>query len=440
MTIAAVAVARDLRMRSAPVFGFEAVAAGESPVDAAAGVLRGVSAIQAVEALGHGMTCDEVTLEQVRDAINATPAGMKVRFTHPGMCEDGTGKLLGKGTNARIAGGKVLFDLKLAAAAKTSPQGNLWQHVVDLATESPQDVGFSIAAEGRPFWKMADGTEQPVRYDDEGAQVPAPAGALPGLPRFRLRKLRSIDLVDEPAANRDGLFADTSSSLGEEAFHEIDRFLQQNGLTAERAHSFAQRYFAARGVTAATTSAGIPPATSPANPAGPDTMKITAQVLLALIASAPEHLATISSMATGDTAKGVQPASEDEIRAAITEAKLKAHSDQVAALEAKLAALTTEHATALAVKDTAVKDLETKLAAMTAKHDALAKLSTGAPADPGTAPEQTDPTPDAKADEKALKARWDRSPKLRAAFGDQFELFQAYIADPSTTKPELPKE
>lgn len=434
-TATATAAPREIRMRSAPAYGFDA--AQGAGVDRVNGVLRGVSAIQAVEALGHGMTCDDVTLQQVADGINTAPGGIKVRFTHPGMCEDGTGKLLGKGTNARVDSGKVLFDVKLAAAAKSSPQGNLWQHVVDLATESPSDVGFSIAGEGRPVWKLADGSEVPARNDD--GPIARPNTAVGDQPRFRLSKLRAVDLVDEPAANRDGLFADTSSALGEEAFHSIDRFLQQNGLTAERAHSFAQRYFAARGVTATISTAGNPPASTPASPAGTDPMKITAAVLLALVTSHQEHLALISSMASGDPAKGVQPATEDEIRAAINLAATKATAEKLTQLEARLTEMAAAHVKALAVKDAEAAELKTKLADITAKHDAIAKLSTGAAKDPGSAPEATTKAAPAAGDKAALKAKWDKSDKLRAEFGGQFDLFEAFTSDPGNKNVELPE-
>lgn len=114
----------------------------------------------------------------------------------------------------------------------------------------------------------------------------------------------------------------------------------------------------ADGTSPEATTAGIQPAPSPETPAGTETMKITVQVFAALIAAHAMHSALISSMATGDPAKGLQPASEDEIRAAITKADHKVLTDRVAELEAQAAAEATEKAAALAK----VADLEAKLA------------------------------------------------------------------------------
>ena len=50
--------------------------------------------IQAVEALGHGMMIDEVTLDQVVAYGNVLAKGVKCRFTHPGLSSDGLGSLL----------------------------------------------------------------------------------------------------------------------------------------------------------------------------------------------------------------------------------------------------------------------------------------------------------------------------------------------------------
>jgi hypothetical protein len=84
-------------------------------------------------------------------------------------------EIVGRLVNFRIEDEKVLADLQLF---QTSPRRDF---ILELATKTPEAFGLSISFEGKP-------------QDVNGAAY------------ARCTRLRSVDLVDEPAANPDGLF------------------------------------------------------------------------------------------------------------------------------------------------------------------------------------------------------------------------------------------
>lgn len=141
-------------------------------VDAESGMISGVSVITKGIAKGHDLIVDETTLAQVVKCGNAARNGIKVKVGH----DSGVGEIVGRLTNFRADGDKVLADLELLA---TSPQRAF---ILELAAKNPESVGLSISFQGKP---------------EQGAN---------GVMMARCSSLRSVDLVDEPAANPDGLF------------------------------------------------------------------------------------------------------------------------------------------------------------------------------------------------------------------------------------------
>lgn len=128
---------------------------------------------------------DEDTLQQVVDlAESSGKRGVKARFTHPNMSNDGLGSYLGRWTNFRIEGDAVYADLHIADSAFESPKGDLGTYTLDLAEEDPEAFGVSLAT-----------------CLDECMQDADPFAPL------RFSKIRAADFVDEPAATRGGLFA-----------------------------------------------------------------------------------------------------------------------------------------------------------------------------------------------------------------------------------------
>lgn len=348
------------RFRAAPARGLTSPEIGE-PVDREAGIIRGASAMQAVEALGHGVAIDALTLGKIAELGNAAKAGVKVRFTHPGMCSDGMGRMLGRMRDFRVAGDKVVGDIHLSESASRSPEGDLRAYVLDLAEEDSAAFGMSVVIEGPHAWKLENGTEVETRE--------RPKNAVGKLPFLRPSKLHAVDVVDEPAANRDGLFsaafAGTSNEAASEVFALFDQVRERFALPLEKAQDFAARYFVARGMKSTNETAGVVPAQ---NPKGEHMDK---ESLKALRQANPGFDLTILEMfADGKSEAEIVGAIEEQRKAALAKDAEELKS-KLAASEAKVAELGELAKKLEAERDEASK----KLAALTAVA--------AAPTDPG---------------------------------------------------------
>ncbi len=236
---------KQTRFRAMPVRG-----AGR--VDRDEQVIYGVSCAQAVEALGHGMQLDRVTLSQIVELGNGTRSGLKSRFTHPGLSSDGMGKFLGRLRTFRVENDKATADLHLSESAFKSPDGNLGDYVLDLAEEDPEAFGMSIVFDlDKLVWVRSTGEEVATVDGATGRRVDRPEDATSKYPVARIKKLAACDVVDEPAANRDGIFSAAlwgTNVLAEDMFAYIDNQIGELGVTPERAYEFALSYFDARGL------------------------------------------------------------------------------------------------------------------------------------------------------------------------------------------------
>ncbi len=373
-----------IRLRTLPV-----TSAPES-VDVAAGVIRGVSAMQAVEALGHGMEIDQISLQQVAALGNAAGGkGIKVRFGHPGACDNALGTLVGHATSFRVAGNKVLHDITLTDAAAISPKGDLRAYVLKMAQDNPQDFGMSVVIKAQRAWKLAEGGEVITKE--------RPANAAGDLPFARVTELKASDFVDEPAANRDGLFSDadlvaafsgTSNEDAEDAFAALDSLRDRMGLSVLDVARFAQRYLTARQPDPIKPNTGSP-------------MKLSVAQLSALKTEFPAHAGLILDLAVADQDEG-------HVRSEIAKAQGAALSAQVADLQGKVTAADT----ALAAERAEHAKTKVKLAA-------IEGLKSGAGNDPGGSSTDTDPA-------AVIKAQWDGlSAAGRAGFGNDFEAYSA---------------
>ena len=375
-------------------YRFQSAASGDSEpvrVDRENRVIYGVSIMQEGEALGHGVLIDSTMNQQAVDAINGSPNGMKSRFTHPGMCADGLGKQLGRIKNARLQADKAVGDLYLSKFAANAPDGDLATYVMDMAEESPQDFGLSIAFDGNAVWKMADGTEIKVddpslANDDDGFDKPDDATT--DMPFARITKMRAVDAVDEPAANRDGLFAkafaSTSSADAAQAFAQLDAMRERMGLSADRVHAFLTNYLAAR---------------TPAphhKPIKDSIMSLDATKLAALYDKHPGHTKIISDAFRAGT-------DEAGIVALIGAAERSQLAAENTAVKAELAAAQTKHTTELAA-------LSTKLADLESRYGKLSALAAGGKTDPGADPAGGAEKP---MNDDSLKAEWAALPKAK---------------------------
>ena len=318
---------RSLPLRAVPVLS----------VDRDRHIIYGVSAAQAVEALGHDMILDGRTIAQVVEHGNAARNGVKSRFTHPGLSSTGLGKYLGRLRNFRQEGDKALADLHLADSAFKTPDGDLGTYVMDMAEHDPDMFGMSMVIQGRRVWTLADGSEMDVEDFKEGRR---PESATTEKPVIRVKQLMAVDAVDEPAANRDGLFAArhlwATNSLSQEAFDDIDEYLSGAGVTPQRAFQFALAYFTARGVD----------------------VKEFKQMAEETV---EETKATEQPEATPGTPAAADPAAEQAGPDADAGAELAALKAQVAAMQAELAAKgerETELSQALSQADARLQDLE----------------------------------------------------------------------------------
>jgi len=181
-----------------------------------AGQISGVSMIAHGEALGHGLWCDTEFVGSVADLAADQPKGVKARFTHPGLSGDGMGTFLGRLQAGHISddGEKAVADLHFSQAAHRSPDGDLANYVMDLAEGDPAAFGASIVFEhdwaAEKDLLLSNGAEE--KEDDWGKYLslknfvsPDPLN-VKNLPHARLAELRACDVVDDPAANPDGLF------------------------------------------------------------------------------------------------------------------------------------------------------------------------------------------------------------------------------------------
>ena len=228
--------------------------------DYGAGMLSGVSLIASGEALGHDMWIDAVTLEQVAEYANKGNNGIKSRFTHPSMSADGMGRHLGRLKNVRVEDDKVIGDLHFAQSAHATPEGDLAEYVMKLAEEDPAAAGLSIV-----FEHDQEAEKKYVEsFTDDSFESPDPNNEK-NLPHVRLEKLRAADIVDEPAANPDGLFDRQTLARDVDELLTYAAGLSSDkpktlafGIDADRAGQFLRRWLEGHQLSIVSLSEEIP--------------------------------------------------------------------------------------------------------------------------------------------------------------------------------------
>lgn len=229
--------------------------------DYGAGVIHGASLITRGEALGHGAWVDQFMVKQTVDKVNGTgDSGLKVRFTHPGLSSDGLGKLTARAKNARLSKdkNKAFADLHIVESSRDTPDGDLGGYVMTLAEKDGDTFGTSIvffSDEEAEAEFENDHLEEVEVEDYQGRPVKRMRFRSPdeqntqNLPHRRIGELRAVDVVDEPAANPDGLFHRESSDIAANATQLIEYCLGDrddaeafNGINPERAKQFFNRF------------------------------------------------------------------------------------------------------------------------------------------------------------------------------------------------------
>lgn len=435
-------------------------AASVVSVDRDQHIIYGVSAAQAVEALGHDMVLDGKTIGQLVEHGNAARNGVKSRFTHPGLSSTGLGKYLGRMRNFRQEGDKAIADLHLADSAFKTPDGDLGTYVMDMAENDPDMFGMSVVIQGRRVWTLADGTEMDVEDFKEGRR---PENATTEKPVVRIKQLHAVDAVDEPAANRDGLFAArhlwATNSLSQEAFDDIDEYLSGAGVTPQRAFQFALAYFTARGVDvkefkqmAEVTpeeeqkeQPGTTPATPPASeqPAE-ESPEPAADAGAELAAQLAELKAQFAAMAAELAAKGER---ETELSQALSQADERLAEMERAAMRDRFAALaagwygdTSKHA--LMLEKLAALDGEAgesfqfyvqtqnALAEQVKAAGLFGEKGTDKPGNFASATEQVAQLAAARAKDQGISL----GEAMKQVFGEQPGLYEQYVVESVATK------
>lgn len=178
---------------------------------------------------------DETTLDQVVALGNRSRNGLKSRFTHPNLSNDGLGSHLGRFKNFRRDGDSVRADLYVADVAFESPRGDMGSYVLDLAEEDPESFGVSLATIFDEEGMDAARQEMEEREEDT-SRIP-----------LRFSRIHACDFVGDPAATRDGLFADrlSEATLADYATMIMDKFFA--GATKDhvrgRVEDFLSKYY-----------------------------------------------------------------------------------------------------------------------------------------------------------------------------------------------------
>jgi hypothetical protein len=171
-----------------------------SLIDRENGIIKDIVLCQTGEAKGHELFINEQFINKVVEFGNENKAGIKARFGHPNICSTALGTYLGRYKNFRKEDNKAIADLFLDSTSKKSPNGNLYDYVLDLAESNPDMFGASIA------FKAGKAEKRLETVNDEEIEK-AYATIL---------KLHACDLVDDPAST-EGLF---------ESLHEDDLAFQ----------------------------------------------------------------------------------------------------------------------------------------------------------------------------------------------------------------------
>jgi hypothetical protein len=211
---------------------------GVERFDNGGGVIRGLAVCTEGEAKGHGVQLDSEFIAEVTKHGARKSQGIKARFGHPSMSGTALGTFVGRSTNFRTdrgggpGGGDITrADLNVDPIANDSPEGKLGDYVLGLAESDPKAFGMSIVFRPGETYKR----------DAQGRKVTRPTGD-PGSAKYRkardkwadcggpeyatLEKLHASDLVDDPAANPDGLFSAfaTDSTIA----GQVSEFLDNN--------------------------------------------------------------------------------------------------------------------------------------------------------------------------------------------------------------------
>ena len=128
---------------------------------------------------GRGQFVRE-SLQQIADMANAKEAGLRARWTHPGLSSDGLGTFLGRSKNFRIDESgdrwKLRADLHFADVAFKPPvdggSTSYGEYILNLAEEDPGAMSSSLVIEPELFGTNRDGKLEAFDRDRHRGQTP----------------------------------------------------------------------------------------------------------------------------------------------------------------------------------------------------------------------------------------------------------------------------
>lgn len=156
----------------------------------------GVSVMTVGPAAGHGAEIDSKSLWTVLDCVE----GRKVKAfnNHSFWAANAPTEALGVFENFRIDGDKLRADFTFFKSTADDVRNKF----LEMSRVCPEEFGLSVASECFAVWVLDDGTEV-----DAWRSCDKPHNAVNDCPYMRFTKIMSIDFVNEPAANADGLFS-----------------------------------------------------------------------------------------------------------------------------------------------------------------------------------------------------------------------------------------
>ena len=211
---------KSVWFRTAPAYGLQ----DKQGVDRNKNIIYGAAIATKGEAKGHDVMLDDQTLATIADLGNSAERGVKARFTHPNMSNDGMGSFLGRWRDFRVDGDIVRADLHFSRRAFNTPKGNLAGYVMGLAEDEPDMFGVSIVIPETDIHEKLEGEEMAF---------------------LRPTKLRAADVVDSPAAN-DGFFSEDSPAAQATTILDCLFGGDPESVVRERVYAFLDSYFASQ--------------------------------------------------------------------------------------------------------------------------------------------------------------------------------------------------
>lgn len=234
-------------------------AAGSVGVDREKNVIRGAILAEEGTFKDRRGVFDRQAIRRSVKLASEKPAGLKSRFTHPGLSSDGLGKFLGRIKNHRSdtvlretgkdANGRALMQERLVhrgdihidkTALDASPDGGkpLGTYVMDLAESDPDALGMSLVLKTDQKPQLDTKTGKPLQ-DSEGNDLP---------PIWMPLELHACDCVDDGDATHSMLSADILAGLPDAIVRQGCELLdaqfggQEREAVKARLSAFVDRY------------------------------------------------------------------------------------------------------------------------------------------------------------------------------------------------------